>query len=89
MGYSGLRSSEQRFRRGSVVSGSIVTGAGTSCGIKAASASGAMTRTGAGQANGVQARWQLATVAAQPPKAMAMGPNSTQAANSTRLMTRR
>jgi len=71
------------------VTGSTVTGVLSGCGFKAANASGAMACTTVGHASGVHARWQLATVAAQPPKAIAMGPISTQAASSRRLKTRR
>ena len=70
------------------MTGSTVTGVLSGCGVKAANASGAMACTTVGHASGVHARWQLAAVAAQPPKGMAMGPTSTQAASSTRLKTR-
>jgi len=67
----------------------IVTGTGSGWGTRAATASGVMDGTGAGQAMGVQTKWQLAAAAAQSPKAIAIGPNSTQTAKSTRLRIRR
>ena len=71
------------------MTGSTVTGVVSGCGVKAANASGATARTSVEHASGVHARWQLAVVAAQPPKGMAIGPIITQAASSTRLKTRR